>query len=249
MRPNELNVILIASADQVYRDESPLSESEPPLGVTEEAWVEFDPSCHGDVIYKEKQRAKATPSLDRQYWAIHTEHTEQTRSGEVQYAGICLVQDDEVVWTAPIGPVGGATPANNGNLALWTGDAKGFRVLNNEGKVIISEQFESNIGTVAISPDGTKAAVSTAAPDKAVHLYNVNDQTYLGRVEYGTETIQHIDFERGDNGWVLQTFNIAPESELDVSPARKEAIQQIPVRRHTNEMELSGVAVCINGST
>lgn len=248
MRPNELSIYLIASEDQVYGDEFPLSEADPPLEITEEIWVRFDSDRHGDVIYKERQRAKATPSLSGQYWAVRTEHTEQTRSGELQYAGVCLVQDDKVVWTAPIGPVGSATPADNGSMAVWTDDAQGFRVLSSEGEVAISEQFESNIGAVAISPDGTKAAVSTAAPDKAVHLYDVRDKNYLGRVECGTETIQHIDFHRGGDGWMLHTYNIAPESDLDVSQTRKEALQKIPVRRHANEMELSGSAISIDGN-
>ncbi|MDL0139110.1 hypothetical protein PNP85_06285 [Halobacterium salinarum] len=133
-------------------------------------------------------------------------------------------------------------------MAVRTDDAQGFRVLSSEGEVTISERFESNIGAVAISPDGTKAAVSTAAPDKAVHLYDVRDQIYLGRVEHGTETIGHIDFERGDDGWVLHTYNTAPESDLDVSPVRKEVLQQIPVRRHANELELSGLAISLNGN-
>lgn len=246
MRPDVIDVELLADPELAGRQQPSLVDAEPPLELGLAAWAQFSKETHSPFFKADQRRMSAVSSPNGQYWAAFTDRPEQTRAGEPQPAGVCLIEDNTVVATADVGPIELAVPSNTGRVVAFSSNATDVYVLDADGGAILHEEFDSNVSAVAISPDGQYTAVATAFPDNAVHQYDVAANDYLGRVENsGTSVIGYLEFESTTDGWAVATYEIAPQSSLDVDPDRKSAIDRIPAQPQSNDLEMSGIGIAM----
>jgi WD40 repeat protein len=246
MRPDVVDIELLSDPELAGRQQPSLVDAELPLELGRAAWAQFSKETHSPFLKADQRQMRAVSSPNGQYWAAFTDRPEQTRASEPQPAGVCLIEGNTVVATADVGPVELAVPSNTGRIVAFSSDATDVYILGADGGAIIHEEFESNVSAVAISPDGQYAAVATAFPDNAVHQYDITSNTYLGRAENSTTSvIGYLKFESTTDGWAVATYEIAPQSSLDVDPDRKSAIDRIPAQPQVNDLEMSGIGIAM----
>lgn len=246
MRPDVIDVELLADPELAGRQQPSLVDAEPPLELGRAAWAQFSRETHSPFFNADQRRMSAVSSPNGQYWAAFTDRPRQARGGEPQPAGVCLIEGNTVVATADVGPIELAGTSNTGRVVAFSSDATDVYVLDTDGGTILHEEFDSNVSAVAISADGQYTAVATAFPDNAVHQYDVAANDYLGRVENSvTSVIGYLEFESTTDEWAVETYEIAPQSSLDVDPNRKSAIDRIPAQPQFNHLKMSGIGIAI----
>lgn len=236
MRHHPDHIELVADEDLVYEDN----------------WALFDQEEYPDFFPEDTRSLRSYTSEDGRYRTAFATRESTTIDGVTEPTGICLIKDEKVVSVTETIPVDKAIPANDGSVVAIGRDATQFIVFDPTGKLVLEEEFESNAGPITISPDGRFAAVTTAFPDNAVHLYDINQREYLGRKENpSTTVIKFLEFEEVTDGYVVNTYDIHPESSLasDVDPGRTEIIDQIPAAPISNSLELDGAGIVVEGET
>jgi len=72
---------------------------------------------------------------------------------------------------------------------------------------------------------------------------------YLGRTENAsTSVLGHLQFTSRNDKRTVETYNIGPDSTLDVDPRRKEVLDEIPVEAQLDMMQLEGIAIVPDSS-
>lgn len=246
MRPDAIDIELLADPELAGRQQPSLVDAVPPLELGRAAWAQFSKETHSPFFKADRRRMSAVSSPNGHYWAAFTDRSEQTRASEPQPAGVCLIEGNTVVTTAGVGPVELAVPSNTGRIVAVSSNATDVYVLDADDGTILHEEFESNVSAIAISPDGQYTAVATAFPDNAVHQYDISSNAYLGRAENSTTSvIGYLKFESTTDGWAVATYEIAPQSSLDVDPDRKSAIDRIPAQPRVNDHQISGIGIAM----
>lgn len=238
MRHRREEIELVADREYVYDEHRP--------------WAVFDPDAHSEFFPDISRSLDSIPSPNGRYRAAYAQRESTTIDDEREPAGICLVDRHDVVTTVVSDPVEMAIPANDGTIVAIGRNGTNVTVYDAAGEQLLTEVFESSAGPIAISPDGRYVAVATAFPDNAVHLYNVVDDQYLGRQENATTTvIKSLEFVAADDGYVVETYDIHPESDLaaDVDPQRTEAMDRISVGPLSNDMEVDGAGIIVEADT
>ncbi|ELZ29015.1 hypothetical protein C474_13974 [Halogeometricum pallidum JCM 14848] len=211
-------------------------------------WALFDSESYRSFFPDRCRDFYGVPSDDGQYIACWAEDGREYSSG-YEPAGICLVNSHKVVQVIEVTGISEAVPGNDGTIAALGDRGDTFYLFDSSGTQLLKESFESNTAALAISPDGQYAAVATAFPDNAVHIYKTKNGRYLGRTEnVSTSVLGHLQFtSRGDKR-IVETYNIGPDSTLDVDPRRKEVLDKIPVEAQLDAMQLEGIAIVPDSS-
>lgn len=238
MRHLREEIEIVADREYVYNEDRP--------------WAVFDPDTHSEFFPDVSRSLDSVPSPNGRYRAAYARRESTTIDGEQEPAGICLVDSHNIVTTVVTDPVEMAIPANDGTIVAIGRNGTKVAVYDDAGKQLLTEAFESNVGPIAISPDGRYIAVATAFPDNAVHLYDVVEDQYLGRQENATTTvIMSLEFSTGNDGYVVETYDIHPESDLaaKVDPQRTEVMDRIPIGPLSNDMEVDGAGIVVEADT
>lgn len=209
-----------------------------------DAWGIFDGNQHEAFCPGESRRLRGTRSGNGRYTVGWAERERDNFDGQTNPPGVCLIRSNRVVLTIEIEGVYKAVIANNGTIVAIADRGDLLYVFDSQGEMLIQEEFQSNVSAPSISPDGEYAAVATAFPDNAVHLYRTRDGQYLGRTDNpGTSVIGYLRFSRQENAKILETYDIRPDSEMDVAPERKEVIDTIPVGPQMDTSVMEGLGL------
>lgn len=236
MRDDKIRIEICEDQDLIY------DENEP--------WALFNPEAYRSFFPDRCRDFRGVPSDDGRYIACWAEEGREYSSGRYEPAGICLVKSHEVVHVIEVSGITEAVPGNDGTIAALGDRGDSFYLFDSDGAELLKESFESNTAALAISQDGEYAAVATAFPDNAVHVYEIRTGQYLGRTEnVSTSVLGHLRFAyRGDKR-VVETYNIGPDSALDVDPKRKEVLDEIPVEAQLDAMQLEGIGIVSDSTT
>ncbi len=219
-----------------------LYESEELVFEDDERWALYDPDEHQEFFPDGYRAMSANDSENEQYTVCWSEQSRE-RDDLVVPAGFCIVENGSVSNTVELEGVSKAEIANDGTVALLQGPNQ-FSVFDSEGEELYRESFESNIMMANISPDGEYAALCTAAPDNAVHMFEPQNGQYLGRVENtGRSIIQYLDFTSEDGEDILRTYNSTPNIREDVHPNRRTPMDEIPVESQFDVTSMGGIGV------
>ncbi|WIV67370.1 restriction endonuclease [Natrialbaceae archaeon AArc-T1-2] len=162
----------------------------------------------GDQYY-----AQTATSPNGEYTAAYQDGRSGAGDDDPEPGRVFLFDGDELQFTTEIDRPNACAVANDGTVAVvdwndWGDTLSGtFHVFNGSGHRFVKHEFDSNIGPVAITPDGDYAATSTFNPDCSTYLFNVAAGERLLRHENQHGNVQHLDFvERGGN-WMLRLGN------------------------------------------
>lgn len=234
------------------RQQIELVEDEELLYDKDSPWAVFEPDDHANFFPDSSRRLETNQSPNGQYWAAFAHRESTTSEGVSEQTGICLIDQHEVIYSTITEPVETAYPANNGTIIAIGCNGTNFTALDRGGEIILTEEFESSAGSIAVSPNGEFAAIGTAFPDNAIHMYNLSNKKYLGRKENpSTTVVMDLEFEAARSGYDLYTYDIHPDSELaeEVDVERTEPIDRIPAKPVSNELELDGIGIVIENNT
>lgn len=219
-----------------------LYESEELVFEDDERWALYNPDEHQGFFPDGYRIMFGNDSENEEYTVCWSEQSRE-RDDLVVPAGFCIVENGSVSTIVELEGVYKAEIANDGTVALFR-DANQFLVFDSEGRELYRESFESNIMMANISPDGEYAALCTAAPDNAVHMFEPQSGQYLGRVENtGQSIIQYLDFASEDGKEILQTYNSTPNIREDVHPNRRTPMDEIPVEPQFDVTSMGGIGV------
>jgi len=211
----------------------------------EDTRVTYDPARFGSFFPDGGGTLRGRVSENGRYLACWRER-ERSRRGETYPAGICLAKDGMIVRTSELTDIEVATPANDGTTAVMVraGGNDQLLVFDSEGRKLFEDTFESNVSAIEIAPDGDNVVLSTAFPDNAVHLYQTRDGRYLGRTENrATSVLGDLRFGSHEGQSVVETYDIGPDSDLDVHENRTRVIDRIPLEPQIDVQSLSGVCI------
>lgn len=221
---------------------------EPPDDPFEDTWVRYDPDQFASFFPDSGGSLRGRESPNGQYLACWRER-EKERRGEQYPGGICFADNHEVTHVAELADVSALAPANDGTVAGLVNAGERFLVFDSDGSKRFEDSFESNVGALAITPDGGHVAIATAFPDNAVHLYETETGRYLGRTENSTTSVLgDLQFGTDDGDRVVETYDVGPDSDLDVHENRTGVIDRIPVAPQMDVQSLSGVCLHLNES-
>lgn len=224
-----------------------LYESEELVYEDDERWALYDPDVHEEFFPEGYRSMRANDSEDGHYTVAWEERTRERRDTVIP-AGFCIIEDGTVSTIVEIEGVSKAEIANDGTVTLFQ-DSNQFLVFNPDGERIYQESFESNIMMTNVSPDGEHAAVCTAHPDNAVHMFEIRNEQYLGRVKNtGQGVIQYMDFSCSNDQCLLRTYNSTPNIREDVHPNRRKPMDEIPLEPQFDTTEIEGIGIISNGS-
>ena len=213
----------------------------------EDTRVTYDSAQFGAFIADGGGTLRGRVSTNGRYLACWRER-EKSRRGETYPEGICLAKDGTIVRTSELTEIEVATPANNGTTAVLRRVSEGDQliVFDPDGVEMFEDTFESNVSAISISPDGEYVALSTAFPDNAVHIYHTRHGSgrYLGRTENrATSVLGDLRFGSYEGQSVVETYDIGPDSDLDVHENRTRVIDRIPLEPQIDVQSLSGICI------
>ncbi|WP_050032825.1 restriction endonuclease [Halorubrum halophilum] len=164
-----------------------------------------------DIEYDgEQYYAQRTTSPDGEYTAAYQDGRSGPGQGESRPGRVFLFEGDELCFTTDIDRPNACAVANDGTVAVvdwkdWGDTLSGtFHVFNRSGHRFVKHDFDSNIGPVAITPDGAYAATSTLNPDCSTYLFDVDAGERLLRHENQHGNVNHLEFVKRDNTWMLR---------------------------------------------
>ncbi len=214
----------------------------------EDTWIKYNPDRFGSFFPGGGGSLRGRESPSGEFLACWRDR-EKERRGKTYPAGICLAENQEVTYTKELAEVSALAPANDGTVAGIINGGERFVVFSRDGSIRFEDSFESNVSALSIAPDGGHVAVSTAFPDNAVHIYEAEEGRYLGRTENrSTSVLGDLRFTTADGRQVVETYNVGPDSDLDVHSNRTKAIDQIPVAPQMDVQSLSGACVQVDES-
>lgn len=214
----------------------------------EDTRVVYDSDQFGSFFPDSDESFSGRASENGRYLACWRER-EVTRREETYPTGACLAENGTIVRTTELADIKVMTPANDGTVAglIRAGENDQLLVLDQDGTKLLDDTFESNTSAIAIAPDGDHVAVSTAFLDNAVHLYRTQDGQYLGRTENrSTSVLGDLRFGTHEGTPAVETYDVAPDSDLDVHENRNQVIDRIPLEPQIDAQSLNGV--CIVGA-
>ncbi|SNR48026.1 restriction endonuclease [Halorubrum vacuolatum] len=165
--------------------------------------MEFE---YGDNRYY----ARTTTAPNGEYIAAYQDGRSGTGDKNLESGRVFLFEDDELRFTTEIDRPNACAVANDGTVAVvdWTdwGDTLSgtFHIFNESGHQFVKHEFDSNIGPVAITPDGKYAATSTFNPDCSTYLFDVSAGEQLLRHENQHGNVQQLKFIDRNGTWMLQ---------------------------------------------
>ena len=175
------------------------------VSTTDRAIDRMDIEYDGDQYY-----AQTATSPNGEYTAAYQDGRSGARDDDPEPGRVFLFEDDVLQFTTEIDRPNACAVANNGTVAVvdwndWGDTLSGtFHVFNESGHRFVKHQFDSNIGPVAITPDGEYAATSTFNPDCSTYLFDVAAGAQLLRHENQHGNVQHVEFVDRNGSWMLR---------------------------------------------
>ena len=175
------------------------------VSATDRVTDRMDIEYGGDRYY-----AQTATSLNSEYTAAYQDGRSGAGDDDVEPGRVFLFEDDVLQFTTENDRPNACAVANDGTVAVvdwndWGDTLSGtFRVFNESGHRFVKHQFDSNIGPVAITPDGEYAATSTFNPDCSTYLFDVATGEQLLRHENQHGNVQHLEFVDRDDSWMLR---------------------------------------------
>lgn len=164
-----------------------------------------------DIEYDgERYYAQQTTSPNGEYTVAYQDGRAGRGEGEPRPGRVFLYESDELCFTTDIDRPNACAVANDGTAAVvdwkdWGETLSGtFYVFNRSGHRFVEHTFDSNIGPVAITPDGAYAATSTLNPDCSTYLFDVDGGERLLRHENQHGNVHHLEFVERDDAWMLR---------------------------------------------
>ena len=175
------------------------------VSTTDRAIDRMDIEYDGDQYY-----AQTATSPNGEYTAAYQDGRSGAGDDDPEPGRVFLFEDDVLQFTTEIDRPNACAVANNGTVAVvdwndWGDTLSGtFHVFNESGHRFVKHQFDSNIGPVAITPDGEYAATSTFNPDCSTYLFDVAAGAQLLRHENQHGNVQHVEFVDRNGSWMLR---------------------------------------------
>ena len=191
------------SAAPVEGPESSKQDGDATLATNQET-DRIDIEYGGDRYY-----VQTTTSPNNKYTAAYQDGQSRTEDGDPEPGRVFLFEDEDLRFTTEIARPNACAVGNNGTVAVvdwydWGDTLSGtFHVFNESGHRFVKHEFDSNIGPVAITPDGEYAATSTFNPDCSTYVFDVNSGDLLLRHENQHGNVQYLEFFNRDDSWVL----------------------------------------------
>jgi hypothetical protein len=142
--------------------------------------------------------------------------------GEPRRGRVFLFEDDDLCFTTEIDRPNACAVANDGTAAVvdwkdWGETLSGtLHVFNRAGHRFVKHDFDSNIGPVAITPDGAYAATSTLNPDCSTYLFDIDAGECLLRHENQYGNVQHLEFVEKADSWMLRLGKLDDDSAYGI---------------------------------
>ena len=193
-----------ASATPTERTVSPTQDSDA-VSTTDQGSNWMDIEYGGDRYY-----AQTATSPNSEYTAAYQDGRSRAENENPEAGRVFLFDGDELQFTTEIDRPNACAVANNGTVAVvdwndWGDTLSGtLHVFNESGHRFVKQEFESNIGPIAITPDGDYAATSTLNPDCSTYLFDVTTGKQMLRHENRHGNVQHLDFVERDESWMLR---------------------------------------------
>ena len=154
--------------------------------------------------------AQTVTSSNGEYTAAYQDGRSGAGDENSEPGRVFLFENDELRFTTEIDRPNACAVANDGTVAVvdwndWGDTLSGtFHVFNESGHRFVQHEFDSNIGPVAITPDGKYAATSTFNPDCSTYLFDVaaGEQLLCHENQHGN--VQHLEFVDRDGSWMLR---------------------------------------------
>lgn len=132
-------------------------------------------------------------------------------------APVFLFAQEELQFVQEIDRANTVQVADDGTVAIvdWVshdGAAGKLHVFDAAGDAILTESFDSNLGPLALTPDGEYVAVSTFNPDCSTYIFDTSAGTQLAAHENLQGNTAELTFESEADGWVLYLHD-APDEE------------------------------------
>jgi hypothetical protein len=176
-----------------------------------------------DIEYDgERYYAQRTTSPNGEYTAAYQDGRSGAGQGESRPGRVFLFEGDELCFTTDIDRPNACAVANDGTVAVvdwkdWGDTLSGtFHVFNQSGHRFVKHTFESNIGPVAITPDGAYAATSTLNPDCSTYVFDVDAGECLLRHENKHGNIHHLEFVEQNDAWMLRLGELDDDSAYGI---------------------------------
>jgi hypothetical protein len=164
-----------------------------------------------DIEYNgETYVAQAVTSPNGEYTAAYRDGRSGAGSRDAEAGRVFLFEGDELQFTTEIDRPNACAVANNGTTAVvdwrdWGDTLSGaLHVFNESGHRFVNHEFDSNIGPVALTPDGSYAATSTFNPDCSTYVFDVAAGEQLLRHENQHGNVQQLTFVDRDGSWMLR---------------------------------------------
>ena len=120
-------------------------------------------------------------------------------------------EGNELRFTREIDRPNACAISNDGTVAIidwtldWGDELSGtFHVYNKDGHRLLREEFDANLGPVAITPDGEYAATSTFNPDCTTYVFDVSSGQTILEHENQRGNVQALEFVDRDSDWMLR---------------------------------------------
>lgn len=142
--------------------------------------------------------------------------------GEPRRGRVFLFEDGDLCFTTEIDRPNACAVANDGTVAVvdwkdWGETLSGtLHVFNSAGHRFVKHDFDSNIGPVAITPDGAYAATSTLNPDCSTYLFEIEAGERLLRHENRYGNVHHLEFVEKADSWMLQLGDLDDDSAYGI---------------------------------
>jgi len=193
-----------ASETPVEQAASPTQDSDA-VSTTNQASNWMDIEYSGDRYY-----AQTATSPNSEYTAAYQDGRSRAENENPEAGRVFLFDGDELQFTTEIDRPNACAVANNGTVAVvdwndWGDTLSGtLHVFNESGHRFVKQEFDSNIGPIAITPNGDYAATSTLNPDCSTYLFDVTTGKQMLRHENRHGNVQNLDFVERDGSWMLR---------------------------------------------
>jgi WD40 repeat protein len=129
---------------------------------------------------------------------------------EPQPGRVFLISDDELAFTTEIDRPNGCAVADDGTIAVvdwglaWGQDLSGrLHAFAADGNRLLDHEFDVNIESVTITPDGAYAATATLDPDRSICAFDLTTGKLVLRHKVPNGPARRLTFVEDDE-WLIE---------------------------------------------
>jgi len=176
--------------------------------------VEVKSSLDGylDITFNgEEFFCQSAESPNREYTVAYQDGRE-TEEG-LKHGRVFLFEEDALKFTEEIVRPNECAVSNEGIVSVvdwldWGKELSGkLHIFDNEGNLVLTREFDSNLSPTAITPDGKYVAVSTLNPDCSTYIFDTGKEELVVEHENRRGNKLELGFKQEGDKWILLLFD------------------------------------------